>query len=407
MPLRLTILSSQRTPLGSRGSVVFGVAGGTIGRGPDNDWVLPDPLRYLSAHHARVQFRHGAYYLFDTSTNGVFVNEGTVPLGRRNDYPLRSGDRLRLGDYDIGVSIEGDGGSPEAPEASEIFPLRPEAMSGSHDSASGDIGAELSVLDLLRPDPDASAGIGSLDAFGQPRFTDDTGLLAYDQSGRLATLTRTRTPAPPRRDARPTGGSASATPGSGAAIPSGWEILCRGAGIDASSVPVEAQSRALQLIGVLLREAMVGLKGLSVAQRALRDQAGIEVGRDHPQQIALSGLPVEDLLQRLLLGHEQRELDAVQWLRDTLERARRHDLAGMRALHLALAEFVSRLDPKALAQQSARPAPGGATGAVPSDSSGLTERFRTITDMSEAKLPHLFAEAFARAFAAEFKGGGS
>jgi type VI secretion system FHA domain protein len=395
MPLKMTILSSQREPLGSRGSIAFGVAGGTIGRGRDNDWVLPDPQRYLSAHHARVQFRHGAYYLFDTSTNGVFVNDGTVPLGRRNDYPLRSGDRLRLGDYDIVVSIDGEGG--EAPEASEIFPLRPEAMAGSPDVSSGDIGAELSVLDLLRPDPATSSRTAALDAFGQPKLTEDTGLLAYDQSGPRATLTRTRTPPPARREPRAATPSTPASAGS-----SGFELLCRGAGIDATVVPVEAQSRVLQLIGVLLREAMVGLKGLSVAQRALRDDAGIEVGRDNPQQIALSGLPVEDLLQRLLRGHEQRELDAVQWLRDTLERARRHDLAVMRALHAALAEFVSRLDPRSLAQTAERPAPG----TQQADASGLTERFRTITDMGNAKLPHLFAEAFARVFAGEFKGDG-
>jgi type VI secretion system protein len=401
MALKLTILSSQRAPLGPHGSIAFGVGGGTIGRSNDNDWVLPDPQRYLSAHHARVQFRHGAYYLFDTSTNGVFVNDGTVPLGRRNDYPLRSGDRLRLGDYEIGVSIESEGG--EAPEASEVFPLHPQAMAGALDTASGDIGAELSVLDLLRPDPGSSARTGALDAFGQPKLTEDPALLAYDQSGPRATLTRTRTPPPAPRERRTGGGSNAEAAGNAAAAnaaPTGFEILCRGAGIDASVVPADAQSRVLQLIGVLLREAMVGLKGLSVAQRALRDEAGIEVGRDNPQQIALSGLPVEDLLRRLLLGHEQRELDAVQWLRDTLERARRHDLAVMRALHLALSEYVSRLDPRSLAQHADRPA-AGASGA---DASGLTERFRTITDMSDARLPHLFAEAFARAFAAEFAG---
>jgi type VI secretion system protein len=392
MPLKLIILSRQRIVLGPRGNAVFGVGGGTIGRSQDNDWVLPDPQRYLSAHHARVQFRHGAYYLFDTSTNGVFVNDGTVPLGRRNDYPLRSGDRLRLGDYEIAVSIDSETG--EAPEASEIFPLRPEGMAGAPADPEVDIGADLSVQDLLRPDSTGSARAGALDAYGQPKLTEDTGLLAYDQSGARATMARTRAPVPARRGAA--GGAPAPT------APSGFEILCRGAGIDGSVVPLEAQARALQLIGVLLREAMVGLKGLSVAQRALRDEAGIEAGRDNPQQIELSGLPVEDLLRRLLLGHEQRELDAVQWLRDTLERARRHDLAIMRALHAALAEFVSRLDPRALAQNAERPS----SGARQAESSGLTERFRTITDMSDAKLPHLFAEAFARAFAAEFKGEG-
>ncbi len=75
MALKLTIIEDQRGPPGRGGSIVFGVAGGGIGRAHDNDWVLPDPQRYLSAHHARVQFRDGTYFLIDTSTNGVFVND--------------------------------------------------------------------------------------------------------------------------------------------------------------------------------------------------------------------------------------------------------------------------------------------------------------------------------------------
>ena len=71
MALKLTVVSDQREQLGPLSSIVFGVGGGGIGRASDNDWVLPDPLRYLSAHHARVQFRNGTYLLLDTSTNGV------------------------------------------------------------------------------------------------------------------------------------------------------------------------------------------------------------------------------------------------------------------------------------------------------------------------------------------------
>src|ERR1700722_9736662 len=106
MALKLTILTEQREQLGALSSIVFGVGGGGIGRASDNDWVLPDPQRYLSAHHARIQFRNGAYLLLDTSTNGVYVNDGTVPIGRRNAYPLRDGDRLRMGDYQLAVSID-------------------------------------------------------------------------------------------------------------------------------------------------------------------------------------------------------------------------------------------------------------------------------------------------------------
>src|SRR5579863_10623448 len=99
MALKLTIIDDQRGQPGRGGSIVFGVGGGGIGRAHDNDWVLPDPQRYLSAHHARVQFRDGTYYLLDTSTNGVFINDRTEALGRRVSHPLRDGDRLHLGDY--------------------------------------------------------------------------------------------------------------------------------------------------------------------------------------------------------------------------------------------------------------------------------------------------------------------
>jgi len=78
MALRLRVVSDHRRSLGDRGSIVFGVGGGTIGRSADNDWVLPDPARYVSAHHARVSFKEGGYLLEDLSTNGVYVNGGLV-----------------------------------------------------------------------------------------------------------------------------------------------------------------------------------------------------------------------------------------------------------------------------------------------------------------------------------------
>src|SRR5882672_11985902 len=100
MSLRLRIVSDHRRLLGDRSSIVFAVDGGSIGRSADNDWVLPDPLRYVSAHHARVEYRNGRFYLKDVSTNGVFVNDEAEPLARRGSegYPIRNGDVIRVGD---------------------------------------------------------------------------------------------------------------------------------------------------------------------------------------------------------------------------------------------------------------------------------------------------------------------
>src|SRR5215475_10434067 len=106
--LRLRIVSDQRRTLAERSSATFSVEGGTIGRSADNDWVLPDPLRYLSAHHARVQFREGHFYLQDVSTNGVYVNDDMEPLAKRGSagYRLADGDVLRMGDYHIVALLE-------------------------------------------------------------------------------------------------------------------------------------------------------------------------------------------------------------------------------------------------------------------------------------------------------------
>src|SRR5207237_5584716 len=101
MTLRLRIVSDQRRLLGDRSSITFTVDGGNIGRSADNDWVLPDPLRYVSAHHARVEYRDGHFFLEDLSTNGVFVNDDERPLGKAKPmgHQLTTGDVIRMGDY--------------------------------------------------------------------------------------------------------------------------------------------------------------------------------------------------------------------------------------------------------------------------------------------------------------------
>ena len=128
----------------------------------------------------------------------------------------------------------------------------------------------------------------------------------------------------------------------------------------------------------------MGIKELARTQREIRQDSGVCATADDPERVALQNLPVEDLLVKLLLGHEKQQLDAVQWMRELFGLASRHDAALMRALRPALSEFMQRLDPAVLA-------PG----------SPASERFRSIVDMPDGRLPHLFAESLARSFNAE------
>lgn len=84
----------------------FDMAGGIFGRAPDNDWVLPDPSRYVSSHHGRIRFENNQFLLIDESTNGIFLNGASLPLGAAQETVLKNDDLLLFGDYRVQVSIE-------------------------------------------------------------------------------------------------------------------------------------------------------------------------------------------------------------------------------------------------------------------------------------------------------------
>ena len=44
-------------------------------------------------------------HVVDTSTNGVYVNDGEQPVGRGNPQRLFTGDRIRIGEYEMSVEI--------------------------------------------------------------------------------------------------------------------------------------------------------------------------------------------------------------------------------------------------------------------------------------------------------------
>src|SRR5262245_26336863 len=89
MALRLTVIGPQAGLLGDAASKVFGVNGGSIGRAGNNDWILPDPERYVSGHHAHIEYRGGQYWLTDRSSNGTYVNDDAEPLSGRGPRVLK------------------------------------------------------------------------------------------------------------------------------------------------------------------------------------------------------------------------------------------------------------------------------------------------------------------------------
>ncbi|WP_372989431.1 type VI secretion system-associated FHA domain protein TagH [Sulfitobacter sp.] len=76
----------------------------TIGRGNENDLVLPDPNRELSKRHCAIEDHNGNVIVVDFSTNGTFLNYGKLALGS-TPTPLNDGDILSVGPYEILINI--------------------------------------------------------------------------------------------------------------------------------------------------------------------------------------------------------------------------------------------------------------------------------------------------------------
>jgi type VI secretion system protein len=436
MQLRLRIISEQRRLLGERCAITFGTDGGTIGRSADNDWILPDPLRYISAHHARISFRDGQFLLEDTSTNGVFVNDDERPLREHGPYRLASGDVLRLGEYQVVAAVE-TRTAEAAPDAyaegarlrgagprgrSNAAPTHVEVLQSVGRPAQTDLGAALDLDALLRTDSPSGNRLGPVNAYGQAAVVPDAPPTApYVQSH--APDSRE---APPARDhSSPEGAEDEAVArrierlaraaartrerdgrSAGAAAPAdvqnGMQAFCRGAGIETAGLPADAQTQLLHLVGQLLREALVGFKDLERAREESRAQFRIELpGDPDDPRPSLVRSTVEELLVELLAQHESRRLDAVQWLREAIQAARTHERASAEALRAAFVEFVGRFDPAELEarfertlRRGGKPAPNGESRFWQL----FVEFYRNLAEMPADRMPPTFIEAFATAY---------
>jgi type VI secretion system protein ImpI len=122
MALRFTIENVPNLPDG--GPISFTVTGKRsvdIGRDQHLDWTLPDPTRFISGKHCEVHYKNNAFWLHDVSTNGTFLNGSDQRM--RSPHELKNGDRLVIGQYIVGVSL--DAGSPSISDRNSAIPSGP------------------------------------------------------------------------------------------------------------------------------------------------------------------------------------------------------------------------------------------------------------------------------------------
>jgi type VI secretion system protein len=418
MALRLRVVSEHSTRLGALSTKVFGVHGGTIGRATDNEWILPDPERYLSGKHARIDFRAGTYVLVDTSSNGTYVNGAQVPLGKYHDYALKDGDYVRLGEYELLVSIDKSNDFP--PEESAIVAYDGQAASSAvKKSTANDLGADLDLSQLLEPSGLSISDSGarprdlygqSLPPLGNPASSQEAGGTPWHMMTRPLKVDAPQKASIIENSPSPNLSRSQNFQSQSVALYEGdfdvgLAAFCRGAGIEPGSISTDARGAALQLAGQLLRETVLGLMDLNQGRNDFRNKFRISPPAGEAPESPLNlSKGVDEALIRLLTNLSTRA-GSVDAVRDNFRELKAQNAASMAATRAAFEEFLGRVDPKELEERFDRSGKRGVFGGQSKAKYWdlYAEMFAGLAQRPADGFPHVFTEAFAKTFEARMR----
>jgi type VI secretion system FHA domain protein len=428
---------------------VFKAAGGTIGRLPDNDWVLTDP--FVSSRHARIRYANGVFQIEDTSTNGVFINSPDNRLVRGQPHTLQSGDRIFIDPYEIRASVTSEpadvadpfriddafgeplhsapllsvpsdplprpSSSPLRTGEEEVDPLR--ALGFHPDSApvpNVPRASDLAASSLLSEHYQAPAPVPSEPPPSQTPglIPDDYDPLRPDQSGPVEVPSSARRAAAPSRslaDAespRQAPHSHAASPGrsgprqakSAAAAPSDaiLQALLEGAGLDASAVTPEFAKN----FGQILRVVVVGVMDVLQARQRIKDEFRMRVttfkaSQNNPLKFSAN---VEDALHNLLVKRNPAYLGPVAAFEDAFDDIRNHQMAMLAGVRAAFEAMLSEFHPDRLQEEFNRQGKGSLL-AGPGKLRYWDQYRAKFSDMvsdADARFRELFGDEFAKAY---------
>lgn len=456
MALCLNITSYHKITPGQCPEMRLETGAITLGRATDNDWVLPDPERLVSARHCVIQFKDGRYYLTDDSTNGVELVRAGIRLRRGNSEQLLDGEVIRIGEYEIQARIDANlpgalDGEPQAHSFEALMANQVAAPAAPAPAISGAPAAFLqgaSNHDTL-PDLFDFLGPSSVPPVSQPDhvpaqqhdFRPPTPLVApapavepaapgmipedwnlFDSapaSVQTPTPTPTPTPAPaptappapavPAVSAQPAASAPVAAPAAAPAPAASSDALLqaflRGAGIEHLRIDAADAAAQMEAIGHSYRLMVEGLIDVLRARSSLKGEFRMQQTTIAPvQNNPLKFAPNADEALLLLLRHGNQAFMAPdQAVRESFDDVRAHQLAVMAGVQAAIKHLLECFQPARLEQRLA-PAAGLAKLFGGSRQAHcwqqFTELYGQISREAEDDFQELFGREFSRAYEA-------
>ncbi len=370
MGMTLTLLRSPDGVAREQRSLADGDL--TIGRGSECDWVLPDPDKILSKQHCRIEARDDAWLVIDSSSNGTLLNGRAAESGL--PYPLRAGDRLTLGGYEI--EFRPEAAITDAADAPTRLALPPgpfretagdERLTGDPfqredsdplETASPSVALPRDLNALLEDGERVPEGpfsvadqISDLEAhFTPPRQSLDLLPEDWDADDAPASTAAAESPAPtqPAPGDPPSILDADLGVATGRASATGFAAFLSGARVRFEA-PADADA-ALYQIGAAFRSVVSGLRQSMIARAAVKrefriGQTMIRPAGNNPLKFSADD---DDALAALLGIGRQSSVPAADALAEALRDIRLHELATAAALQSAVRDLLAQIAPERL-----------------------------------------------------------
>ncbi|HGM5579096.1 TPA: type VI secretion system-associated FHA domain protein TagH [Pseudomonas putida] len=435
MALCLSITSYHKITPGQCAEMIVETGAVTVGRSPNNDWVLPDPERLVSSNHCVIQFREGRYYLTDNSTNGVELVHAGVRLRRGNSEPLMDGEVIRIGEYEIqaridsGFSLE-EGRQPGAQSFEALMaqqatppepPLAPAPAAFLQGASSHDTLPD--IFDFLTP---ASVPVASQPdhvpaqqhdfrppapvAPAAPPASPAPGVIPADWNLFDEAPAPSPLPAPEPMTpvaAVPPPPAPAPVPPTPQAMPDQalLQAFLRGASIEHLRIDAGDAAAQMEAVGRSYRLMVEGLIDVLRARSSLKgefrmQQTTIAPVQNNPLKFAPNA---DEALLLLLRQGNQAFMPADQAVRDSFDDLRAHQLAVMAGVEAAIKHVLTRFEP---ARLEARLAPVTGLAKVFGGSrqahcwQQFTELYGQISAEAQDDFQDLFGREFSRAYEA-------
>ena len=431
MSLCLTITSYHKITPGQCPEKSMDQGAMAIGRGSENDWILPDPERLVSTQHCVIQYKDGRYYLTDNSTNGVELVNAGIRLRRGNSEPLQDGELIRIGDYEIQARIDfnlkvtdtpsftGDtSNSFEALMGAAVSTPTPHPVIAPQFQGASSMDTLPDLFDFLAPTSVPPATVHDHVPAEQHDFRPPTPLPVAEPpapvvSGSIipddwdlfgdAPAPKPVAPPPPPPPIIEPPKVERPLPVADTNQPDLLQAFLRGAGLDQLRLDKAQAEAQMESIGRSYRLMVEGLIDVLRARSSLKgefrmQQTMIQPAENNPLKFA----PNADEALLLLLRHGNQAFMAPDMaVRDSFDDLRAHQLAVMAGVEAAIKHLLTRFEPAQLEERMGKPA--GLSSLFNGSRQAqywqqFTELYSNISREAQDDFQDLFGREFSRAY---------